>query len=121
MPNWKILNQRSVSVLYLMLVCALAGCVRFDPDETVLIEVTGVIEEADRAEVLEVLETMYDKDAGAKRLQSRYNDRLLSVKMYPVSDVEAFSRRINFGTVTDVSGRTVKVQYARRQYSPPVI
>jgi hypothetical protein len=63
---------------------------------------------------------MYDKDAGAKRSQSRYDDRLLSVKMYPVTDVEAFSRRINFGTVTDVSDRTVKVQYAKRRYSPPV-
>jgi hypothetical protein len=48
MPNCKVLNQRSVSVLFLMLVFALAGCVKFDPDKTVLIEVTGVTEESDR-------------------------------------------------------------------------
>lgn len=121
MPNWKAWNLSSVLVVCFVLVCSLPGCVKFEPDKTVVIEVTGLIEEAERDEVLEILKTMYDKDAGAKRSESRYSDGLLSVKMYPVSDAEAFSRRINFGTVTDVTNRTVRIQYVRRQSSRAVI
>lgn len=121
MLNCKTRTLSSVLAACLVLVCSLPGCVKFEPDKTVLVEVTGLIAEADRDEVLEILKTMYDKGAGAKRSQSRYAEGLLTVKLYPVSDVEAFSRRINFGTVTDVSGRTVRVQYVRRQSSRPVV
>lgn len=105
-----------VLVACLLLLCAVPGCVKFEPDKTVLIEVTN-LEEADRTEVTEILKTMYDEDAGAKRSEARYDGHVLTVKMYPVSDIEAFSRRINFGTVTEVSGRTVKVRYVARHYS----
>ena len=108
MPNRKTTNLSSVLLACFVFVCSLPGCVKFEPDKTVLIEVTDLIKKAERDEVLEILKTMYDKDAGAKRSESRYSEGLLTVKMYPVSDVEAFSRRINFGTVTEVSGDAVE-------------
>ncbi len=118
MANQKARNSSSLMLACLLLVCSLSGCAKFEPDKTVQIEVAGLREDADRKEVLEILKTMYDEDVGAKLTRSRYSDGLLSVKMYPVSDVEAFSRRINFGTVTNVSDRTIKIRYVRRQSSP---
>lgn len=107
--------QPGVLAACLVFSSVLSGCGRFDPDKTAIIEVSGLVEQADRTEVLEILATMYDNDAAWKQSRSLYNGSLLTVKMSPVRDVEAFSKRINFGTVTEVAGRTVKVRYIKCQ------
>jgi hypothetical protein len=84
-----------------------------DAAKTVTVEVSNLENDKESDEVLETLKTMYDKDAKYKRTNVRFDGKKLTVDMAPVTDVEAFSRRINFGTVTQVSGRTVKVAYLK--------
>jgi hypothetical protein len=84
-----------------------------DPNKSITIVVVGIENNTEQKETIEILETMYDKDRGYKRLKSQFRDRLLRVEMEPVTDVAAFSRRINFGMVTEVSGRTIKVTYGK--------
>jgi hypothetical protein len=101
------------TILCLMFTLA-TGCGAFDSAKTVEVEISGVDGNPAREEILEVLSTMYDKDAGSKRMHSSSSHDVLKVKMSPVSDVQAFSRRINFGTVEQVADRTVKVRYVPR-------
>jgi len=97
----------------LFFLCTLTACVDMDPAKTVTVEVSGLASNTESDEVTEILKTMYDKDARYKRTKSRFDGNQLTVEMEPVSDINAFSRRINFGSVTEVSGRTVKITYVR--------
>jgi hypothetical protein len=96
-----------------LFVCALAGCIKSDPDKNVTVVVVGIESAADQKEVIEILERMYDKERRYKRFKSQFRDNQLTVEMEPVTNVETFARRIDFGTVTEVTGRTIKVTYAK--------
>lgn len=37
----------------------------------------------------------------------------MTVELSPVEDIDAFSRKINFGEVIEVDGRTVKVKFVK--------
>jgi hypothetical protein len=89
------------------------SCVEFDPNRSVTVVIAGLASDAEQHEVIEILETMYDKNGGYKRYKARFDNKLLTIQMAPVADVDAFSRRINFGTVTEVTGRTIKVTYVK--------
>lgn len=100
-------------VVCLLLIGALGACVQSDPNESITVEISNVPDSAASEEILDTLKTMHDKDARYTRTRSSFNRGVLTVTLAPVVDVEAFTRRINFGTVTEISGRTVKVSYAR--------
>jgi hypothetical protein len=84
-----------------------------DPKKSVTVVIAGIENSTEQKEILAILATMYDKDRGYKRFKSQFQDKLFTVEMEPVTDVEAFSHRINFGTVTEVTGRVIKVTYGK--------
>jgi hypothetical protein len=93
--------------------CLLTGCIESDPNKNINIVIVGIESAAEQKEVIEILEAMYDKERRDKRFKSQFRDNQLTVEMEPVTNVETFARRIDFGTVTEVTGRTIKVTYAK--------
>jgi hypothetical protein len=96
------------------IVLCLAGCgisFEHDPAKTVTVVITGISADADREEVGETLKGM--TDGSSHLMTSSSSGTTMTVKLSPVSDVEAFSRKINFGEVTEVDERTVKVDFVK--------
>lgn len=91
----------------LMLLLA-AGC-SYDPEETVTIEITGVKDKDHQKKITEKLKGMTDGSSHSMTFSSA--GETLTVKLAPVGDVEAFSKKIDFGTVKTVRSdtRTVTV------------
>ena len=95
--------------LYGALAC-LSGCgISQDPQTTVTIVIAGIDNDDARDEVREVLQGMTD---GASHFMTTHSmGDEMTVRLSPVRDVEAFSKKINFGEVTAIEGRTVMVEY----------
>jgi hypothetical protein len=88
----------------------LYGCnVSRDPEKTVTVEIIGIRLEADRKQVLETMKSM--TEGSGRYITSTASGNNMTVQLSPVSDVDKFSTRINFGKVTEVQGRTVKVDF----------
>ena len=100
------------AVAALLAVLLGSGCrMEHDPATMVTVEVTGIADDAARDEVVEILKGM--TDGNSHLLTSTWDGQTMAVQLSPVADVSSFSRRINFGKVTEVNGRTVKVDYVR--------
>ena len=82
-----------------------------DPEKTVTIEITGSMTDDERDQIGEILKGM--TDGTSHMLTSSWAGEKATIKLSPVFDVEAFSRKINFGKVTEVDGRTVKVEFVK--------
>jgi hypothetical protein len=88
----------------------LSGCnVSHDPEKTVSVEIIGIRTDAERKQVRETLKRM--TDGSSHYITSISSGNSMTVRVSPVSDVEKFSRRINFGKVIEVRGREVKVDF----------
>ena len=82
-----------------------------DPAKTVTVEITGINDDDDRDEIGETLKGMTD---GSSHLMTFFSSGdKMTVELSPVGDVKAFSRKINFGEVTEVDGRTIKVEFVK--------
>jgi hypothetical protein len=87
-----------------------AGCgVSHDPEKTVTVEIIGIRSDAERKQVRETLEKM--TESSWHYITSTASGNSMTIQVSPVSDVEKFSKRITFGKVTEVRGRTVKVDF----------
>jgi hypothetical protein len=85
-----------------------AGCgVSHDPEKTVTVEIIGI--RSERKQVRETLEKM--TESSWHYITSTASGNSMTIQVSPVSDVEKFSKRITFGKVTEVRGRTVKVDF----------
>jgi len=98
----------------LFLMGLLVGCnisLEQDPAETVNLEISGISQEADRKMVQEKLQKM--TDSGNYLFTSSYSGNKMSISLSPVTDVEAFATKIDFGNVinVDVANRTVEVEF----------
>ena len=82
-----------------------------DPAKTVTVEITGVNDDEDRDEIGETLTGM--AEGSSHTMTSSWSGDKMTVKLSPVGDVKAFSRKINFGEVTEVDGRTIKVDFVK--------
>ena len=82
-----------------------------DPAKTVTVEITGVNDDVDGDEIRETLKGM--AEGSSHMMTSSSSGDKLTVKLSPVGDVEAFSQKINFGKVTEVDGRTIKVDFVK--------
>jgi hypothetical protein len=93
----------------LLALCALvpAGGCNYGPDETVTIEISGVASEQAYQDINERLKKM--TDSSSHKIISRRAGLNMSVELAPVADPEAFAKKIDFGKVTAVEGRTIKV------------
>jgi isopentenyl phosphate kinase len=108
-------TARRLQAIVLVAVAAivLGGCGAFghEPAKKVTIEINEISAEADRDEVKETLKGMTD---GSSHLMTSFSTGdQMTVELSPVSDVDAFSRKINFGEVTEVKDRTVKVTFVK--------
>lgn len=93
------------------------GCnpFRHDPEQTVLIEISPITGQAERDEVREILTGM--TDGSGHTMTTRTEGDLMIIQLSPVRDVQAFARRINFGHVTQIEGRTVRIEYVKYKQS----
>lgn len=110
LPAMRTAACQSHYLLLALSLLAFSGC-EMDPAVTVHLEIKGITDEADREDVQKTLEGM--TDGSGHMYSSSYAGDTMSVDLSPVSDVEAFSKKINFGTVTEVDAatRTVKVDF----------
>ena len=99
-----------VIAIAVFLLANLYGCnVGRDPEKTVTVEIVGIRTEPDRKRVLETLKSM--TDGSSRYITSTASGNTMTVTLWPVSDVTAFSQRFNFGKVTNVQGRVVKIDF----------
>lgn len=104
--------RHTALVLFAAVLLTQIGCnfkFEHDPAKTVTIEITGISNDADRDKIDETLKGM--TDGSGHMLTSTWTGDKTTINLSPVTDVEAFSRKINFGKVTEVDGRTVKVEF----------
>ena len=73
------------------------------------IELIGITDDADLEAVQETLKEM--TDGNSHTIYTTTVNQDTTITLSPVGDVDAFAERINFGTVLDVTGRTVKVRF----------
>lgn len=98
--------RRLPLVPYFAGILFLVGC-SYGPEETVTLEISGVADVAQREEIEEQLKTL--TDGSGHSMSTTATGDSMTVELAPVSDVEAFAGKIDFGEVTSVDGRTVKV------------
>lgn len=99
-------TKRLAALAALWAVGSLAGC-NYGPDETVTIEISGVASDQSYADINDRLKQM--TDSSSHKIISRRAGLNMTVELAPVADPEAFARKIDFGKVTAVEGRTIKV------------
>lgn len=90
----------------LIAVVLLGGC-SYGPEQTVTIEITGELDDAEQEQIIEKLKTM--TDGSSHSMSSFSSGNSTTIELAPVGDVQAFADKIDFGEVTAVEGRTVKV------------
>ena len=82
-----------------------------DPAETVIVTIIGIKNDEDRETIKETLKGM--TDGSSHTMRSSYAGNRMTVHLSPVTNVKKFSQKINFGKVTEVKGRTVKVDFVK--------
>ena len=115
MSNFLLNRFRYVMVLLVAVMpLGLAGCnlsFEHDPEKTVTVEISGISEESDRDRVREELEKI--TQGAMHMMTSSSSEGEMTVQVSPVTDVKKFVQGINFGKVTDVKDRTIKVQFIK--------
>jgi len=101
--RWTLLSLLAIVML------STAGC-SHDPAKTVTIEISGMPdnEQAEDA-VDDQLQGL--TDGSSHLMTSTQVGDVKTIRLSPVTDVQAFADKIQFGQVTEVKNRTVKVTY----------
>ena len=105
-------GSRALVLFLAMAAIGASGCsISFshDPEKTVVVDISDIERESDRDAVMEKLGTMVD--GNSRVMTTTYAFGSLEVKLSPVSDVDKFVKGIDFGEVTSVEGRTIKVKF----------
>jgi hypothetical protein len=103
-------RARTIVCALSALIAAAAGCsFKHDPAKMVTIEVTGVTTEADRERIKESVKKWVD--GSSNMMTTMHTGGSLSIDLSPVTDVDAFVKKINFGEVTKVDGRKISVTF----------
>lgn len=101
-------------VLILVVVAATAGCdLSHDPARTVTLEIEGSPSETDKDLIEEKVKSLIDEGSYVTKISSFETNSKWTVNVSPVSDVETFASQIDFGEVTDINGRTIKIIYSK--------
>jgi hypothetical protein len=114
------MQRHSTHLLGLLaaLVVIFTGCKihQNDPSKSLSIEVSGIPDPKLCDQVLKQVDEAQkqskkwsDGKSNAKNWSGA--GQQMTIEVTPVSDVDAFVKQINFGDVTSVEGRTVKVAY----------
>jgi hypothetical protein len=115
MSNFLLNRCRYVMVLLVaVMLLGLAGCnlsFEHDPEKTVTVEISGISEDSDRDRVEENLTNI--TQGAMHTMTASYSGGEMTVQVSPVTDVEKFVQGINFGKVTEVKDRTIRVQFIK--------
>lgn len=104
------MTSRWMSAGLVLAALAITGC-GTDPAQSVTVMISGApSDDAERERIKDALKSLMDSGP-SKSTSSMSNsaERTLQMTLFPVRDVEAFAKRIDFGTVTRIDGRTVHV------------
>jgi len=87
-----------------------------DPAKAVSIEVSGVTSPTEGERVKQSIDRAQKEskkwtDGSSNVMTWSEGGQQMKVEVRPVSDVDAFVKQIDFGEVTQVDGRTIKVAY----------
>ena len=84
-----------------------------DPAITVKIMVSGIEGSEAREAVQEKMKDLRDSfgSSTSTSLSSISSGDTMTVSLSPVTNVDAYAEKIDFGSVTNVEGRTIKVDY----------
>lgn len=104
--NIRLMSRSLHMACLLVIPIVITGCT-YGPEQTVTIEITGTLDDAQQEEITEKLKTMTDGSSHSVSTMSSGNS--MTITLAPVSDVQAFVDKINFGEVTAVEGRTVEI------------
>ena len=99
-------------VLVSLTLVGLAGCdlsFNRDPATSVTVVVSGIESEESRQAVKSTLEDM--TDGSGHMMSTSIRGSTMTTTVSPVSDVDSFLKKIDFGTVTNVDGRNIDVTY----------
>ena len=115
MSNFLLNRFRYVMVLLVaVMLLGLAGCnlsFEHDPEKTVTVKISGASEDSDRDRIQERLEEL--TQGVMHMMTSSYSGGEMTVQVSPVTDVKKFVQGIDFGKVTEVKDRTIKVQFIK--------
>ncbi len=107
-------------IIAVLLFFGLHGCNRDQPvpakagpDATVTVEIVANISDGQREQIREKLEGMLDAPRSSVSLKHTHIGNKLTFELSPVSDVQAFVKKIDFGKVTEVKDRSVKVELGK--------
>ncbi len=89
--------------------------IEMDPATTVTIKISGVKGAGDRFLIKQSIEERLQlmADSPDPLITSNIAGDNITVKLSPVTDVSEFARRIGFGEVTEVDGRTIMVRFLK--------
>ena len=100
-------------IAIILLGAAVCGCsLESDPKLTVTVIVTGIPsrEESERIE-----KSLKDLVKGSiRRTSSTWTGDTLTIDLSPVPSAQELSRQINFGTVIETQGNTIKIAFAKQ-------
>jgi hypothetical protein len=103
--------MRCLCLIGCLLGALLAGCSSpYEPHETVTVKLSGVSSERQQERIADKLKGMTD-GSSHWMTTTRWGESI-TINLAPVTDIQAFAEQIDFGKVTDVSGRTVTVDAA---------
>jgi hypothetical protein len=93
------------------------GCrLQHDPSKMVTIEISGIPDGKESERVLERIDEAQKQskkwtDGSSNVMNWNGTGQQMTVEMAPVSDVDAFVKKLDFGRVTAVEGRKIKVVF----------
>jgi hypothetical protein len=96
---------------------AATGCrLQHDPAKAVSIEVSGIASPTDQERAKQGIDRAQKQskkwsDGSSNVMTWSEAGQQMKVEVTPVSDIDAFVKKIDFGEVTGVEGRTIKVAY----------
>jgi hypothetical protein len=87
--------------------------ITYGPDQTVYLVIGGLPKDNGQtvAALHDKLKTM--TDGGPLKMRMRTLRTAVSVTLAPVKDPEAFAKKVDFGTVTSVENRTLKITFTK--------
>jgi hypothetical protein len=107
----------TLGIVTAVLALASSGCrLQHDPAKTVSIEITGLPDSTEGEKLRDRIDEAQKKskkwtDGSSNVITWNAAGQQMTIEVTPVSDVDAFLKKIDFGEITAVEGRKIKMAY----------
>jgi hypothetical protein len=108
-PIFRTRTQTIVCAVAALFTAAIGCNFKHDPAKMVTIEVTGATTDADRRRIQDAVKKWVD--GSSHMMTTMHSGQSFSIDLSPVTDVDAFAKKIDFGEVTKVDGRKISVTF----------